>query len=429
MFSAIVIVIANMIGTGVFTTLGFQVASVPSPFAVLMLWAVGGISAFCGALCYGELGAMIPRSGGEYTYLSRIYHPAVGFLSGWFSVVAGFAAPAALAAMALGEYTGAVFPEAGKTTVAVAAIVLLSLVHMIDVKFGCNFQNLFTVGKVVLILGIIICGFFASHAQTLDLAPSGRDLALVFSPAFAVSLVYVSYAYSGWNASVYVAGEIVRPERNLPVSLFLGTFLVAGCYLLLNYVFLHTVPLGELANKIDVGHLSAQAILGKGGGDLMTLLICLALISSLSSLVMVGPRVTQTMSEDLGFLKVLAVTNKRGAPVYAILFQSAVAVLLTVTSTFNAVLTYTGFTMALFASMTVLGVFILRWREPERPRPFKTWGYPLTPALFLLFNGWMLCYLFIERPLPSICGILTVASGFLVYRLLLRAQGTGKRGL
>lgn len=423
LFSATIIVVANMIGTGVFTTLGFQVAGLPSPFPVLMLWVVGGVGAFCGALCYGELGAMIPRSGGEYTYLSHIYHPAVGFLSGWFSIVAGFAAPAALAAIALGEYSGAIFPGVDKNAIAVAAIVLLSVVHMIDVKFGCNFQNFFTVGKIILIVGIIICGFWASHSQSLALAPSGRDLGLMFSPEFAVSLVYVSYAYSGWNASVYVAGEIVQPERNLPLSLFLGTFFVSVCYVLINFVFLYTVPISELANKIDVGHLSAQAIFGKGGGDIMTLLICVALISSLSSLIMVGPRVTQTMSEDLGFLKILASTNKRGAPVFAVILQSAVALVLTVTSTFNAVLTYTGFTMALFASMSVLGVVILRWREPERPRPFKAWGYPFTPIIFLIFNGWMLCYLFIKRPLPSIFGMLTVGSGLLVYKLLLKARG------
>jgi basic amino acid/polyamine antiporter, APA family len=418
LFSAAIIVIANMIGIGVFTTLGFQVASLPSAFAILMLWVLGGVGAFCGALCYGELGAMMPRSGGEYTYLSTIYHPAIGFLSGWVSMVAGFAAPIALAAIALGEYAGAILPGADKTVIAVSVIVILSLVHLTDVRFGCYFQNLFTGGKILLIVAFIVLGFFITTPQNLTLAPSRSDLGSMFSPAFAISLVYVFYAYSGWNSSSYIAGEILRPERNLPISLFLGAAFVSVCYCLINYIFLYTVPMGELAGQIDVGFLSAKAIFGQRGGAIMTVLICLALISSLSSLIMVGPRVTQTMSEDMKRLRFLARRNARGAPVFAIILQALLAIFLTLTATFNAVLTYVGFTLALFASLAVLGVFVLRRRRPHLKRPFKTWGYPVTPAIFLLLYGWMICYLVIERPLPSVFGLLTVASGLLLYKLL-----------
>lgn len=417
LFSATVIVIANMIGTGVFTTLGFQVASLHAAFPALMLWVVGGIGAFCGALCYGELGAMMPRSGGEYTYLSAIYHPAAGFLSGWVSMVAGFAAPAALAAIALGEYAGAVFPGTNKTLLALTAIVFLSLVHIVDVKFGCRFQNVFTVGKVLLIFSFIIAGLFASNPQKIDLVPSGDDLRGVFSSEFATSLVYVFYAYSGWNASAYIAGEISKPEKNLPLSLFLGACFVSLCYLLINYVFLYTVPISELSGKIDVGFLSARAIFGAGGSTAMTLLICLALLSSLSSMIMVGPRVTQVMGEDLNALRFFAKRNDRGVPMRAIILQSSIAFFLVATSTFELVLTYVGFLLALFALMTVLGVFVMRVRESGAKRPFKTWGYPLTPSVFLLLNGWMLCYLVIDRPLPSLGGIITVACGLLFYRL------------
>ena len=418
LFSAVIIVIANMIGIGVFTTLGFQVASLPSPFAVLMLWVLGAVGAFCGALCYGELGSMMPRSGGEYTYLSQIYHPAIGFLSGWVSMVAGFAAPIALAAIALGEYAGAILPGIDKTTIAVSVIVILSLVHLTDVRFGCHFQNLFTVGKILLIVAFIVSGFLVTNPQDLTLAPSGSDVGSVFSPAFAISLVYVFYAYSGWNSASYVAGEILRPEKTLPIALFWGAAFVALCYCLINYVFLYTVPMGELAGQIDVGYLSAKSIFGRKGATIMTVLICVALISSLSSLIMVGPRVTQTMSEDLNRLRFLSARNRRGAPVNAIILQAGVAIFLTLTATFNAVLTYVGFTLALFASLTVLGVFVLRQRHPNLNRPFKTWGYPVTPAIFLLLYCWMICYLIIERPLPSVCGLLTVASGLLFYKLL-----------
>ena len=422
LFSAAIIVIANMIGIGVFTTLGLQVASLNSPFAVLMLWVLGGLGAFCGALCYGELGAMMPRSGGEYTYLSNIYHPAVGFLSGWVSMVAGFAAPIALAAIALGEYAGAILPGIDKTVIAVSIIVLLSLVHLTDVRFGCHFQNLFTGGKILLIGVFIVLGFFVMNPQNITLAPSRPDLGSMFSPGFAISLVYVFYAYSGWNSSSYIAGEILKPERNLPISLFLGAAFVSLCYCLINYIFLYTVPMSELSGQIDVGYLSAKAIFGQRGGAMMTVLICLALISSLSSLIMVGPRVTQTMSEDMKSLRFLAKRNARGAPVFAIVLQALVAIFLTLTATFNAVLTYVGFTLALFSSLTVLGVFILRRRHPHLKRPFKTWGYPVTPAIFLLLYGWMICYLIIERPLPSVFGLLTVASGLLLYKLLAAAE-------
>jgi len=418
LFSAAIIVVANMIGIGVFTTLGFQVASLQSPFAVLMLWVLGGVGAFCGALCYGELGAMMPRSGGEYTYLSNIYHPAVGFLSGWVSMVAGFAAPIALAAIALGEYAGAILPGLDKTVIAVSIVVILSVVHLTDVRFGCHFQNLFTGGKILLIVIFIVLGFFVPSPQNISLVPSRSDLGSVFSPAFAISLVYVFYAYSGWNSSSYIAGEILRPEKNLPISLFLGAAFVSLCYCLINYIFLYTVPMSELSGQIDVGYLSAKSIFGHRGGNLMTVLVCVALISSLSSLIMVGPRVTQTMSEDMKSLRFLAKRNARGAPVFAIILQAAIAIFLTLTATFNTVLTYVGFTLALFASLTVLGVFVLRLKYPHRPRPFKTWGYPVTPAIFLLLYGWMICYLFIERPLPSVFGLLTLASGLLLYKLL-----------
>jgi APA family basic amino acid/polyamine antiporter len=407
-----------MIGIGVFTTLGFQVASLQSPFAVLMLWVLGGVGAFCGALCYGELGSMMPRSGGEYTYLSHIYHPALGFLSGWVSMVAGFAAPIALAAIALGEYASAILPDLDKTVIAVSIIVILSLVHLANVRFGCYFQNLFTGGKIFLIVAFIVMGFGVTNPQEITLAPTQTDVGSVFSPAFAISLVYVFYAYSGWNSASYIAGEILRPERNLPIALFWGAAFVALCYCLINYIFLYTVPTRELAGQIDVGYLSAQSIFGHRGAVIMTVLICLALISSLSSLIMVGPRVTQTMSEDMQRLRFLATRNASGAPVFAILLQAGVAIFLTLTATFNAVLTYVGFTLALFASLTVLGVFVLRRRHPHLKRPFKTWGYPVTPAIFLLLYGWMICYLIIERPLPSLWGLLTVASGLLLYKLL-----------
>ena len=419
LFSATLLVIANMIGTGVFTTLGLQLISVHSLPSVLLLWIVGGMSAFCGALAYGELGAIMPRSGGEYHYLSNIYHPAVGFLSGCASIVAGFGAPIALAAIALGPYMQAVFPGINKTAAGVSVIAVLTVIHLVDVRFGCQFQNVFTASKILLIVTFIAAGFFTPHPQQVVLW-EGNEVETIFSPSFAVALVYVSYAYSGWNASAYVAGEVQKPERNLPISLFVGTLFVSVCYVLLNFIFLYTVPLQQLVGRIDVAYLSARAVFGFSGARIVTLLICLALVSTLSSMIMAGPRVTQAMGEDIGALKLFAKRNRRGSPVYAVLLQSSVALLLAVTSTFNAILTYVGFTLTLFAFLTVLGVFVLRVKKPGIKRPFKMWGYPVTPAFYLVLNGWMLCYLLIQRPLPSAVGLLTVGSALLLYSMLAR---------
>ncbi len=422
LFSATILVIANMIGTGVFTTLGFQLASVHSPFSAIALWVVGGIVSFCGAISYGELGAMMPRSGGEYAYLSEIYHPAIGFLTGSVSILVGFGAPIALAAMALGRYLGVAFPGVDETVVAVIAIAIISLVHLVDVRFGCRFQNVFTVGKILLIAAFVVAGFSMPYPQRIGLPASLGELGSVFNPAFAVGLVYVSFAYSGWNASAYIAGEISKPERNLSISLFLGTLTVSVCYVLLNVVFLLTVPAGELTGKIEVGYFSAKAIFGESGVRLMTYLICLALISTLSSMIMVGPRVAATMGEDVRALGFLAVRSRHGVPVRAILIQSSIAILFALTAAFNFVLTYVGFTLTLFTCMAVLGVFVLRFREPHRNRPFKTWGYPVAPALYLVVNGWMLCYLVIQRPLSSAFCLATVASLLVLYKWLLYRQ-------
>ena len=422
LFSATILVIANMIGTGVFTTLGFQLASVHFPSSALLLWVVGGVVSFCGALCYAELGAMMPRSGGEYAYLTRIYHPAIGFLSGAVSILVGFGAPIALAAMALGRYSRMAFPGLNEMAVAEGAIVVLTLVHLAGVKSGCRFQNVFTVGKVVLIGVFIAAGFAMPHPQRIFTPESFGGIGSVFNPQFAVGLVYVSFAYSGWNASAYIGGEILAPERNIPISLFLGTFFVSICYVLLNLVFLLTVPAVELTGKIEVGYLSAKSILGAGGAGVMTSLVCVVLISTLSAMIMLGPRVACAMGEDIGALGFLAGRNKRGVPVRALLIQSLVAVVLVMTSAFNFVLTYVGFTLTLFSCMAVLGVFVLRFKAPHLRRPFKTWGYPVVPALYLAVNGWMLCYLVFQRPLPSAFCIMTVASLLVLYKWLTNRQ-------
>ena len=417
LYAATSLVIANMVGTGVFTSLGFQVIDIHSVFAVLCLWIIGGLLALCGAFAYGELGAAMPRSGGEYRYLSDIYHPFVGFLSGWVSILVGFSAPIALAAMALGKYFTKAAPALDPTMIAIGVVAVITLIHATSIQVGVGFQNVFTTIKVILILFFIVAGFMASQHEAITILPQAGSWRDIFSPAFAVSLIYVSYAYSGWNASAYIAGEMENPQRNLPRSLFTGTLIVTGLYVLLNFIFLYTVPMHALAGQVEVGFLSANGIFGALGGKVMAMVISLLLVSTISSMILAGPRVTQAMGEDLKILGFLSRKTKNGVPAIAIILQSVVTVILILTGSFERVLTYVGFTLNLFTFLTVLGLFIFRIKNPNAVRPYKTWGYPFTPALFLLLNLWIMYNLIVNKPVESSYGFLTLLLGAIVYLL------------
>ena len=414
-YTATSLVIANMIGTGVFTSLGFQLLGIHSVFSLLLLWVIGGIIALCGALCYGELGAAMPRSGGEYQYLTRIFHPLVGFLSGWVSVTVGFAAPTALAAMAMGLYAAKVFPFLSPVLLASSLVVILTLIHTLDMRVGRSFQNVFTTIKLVLIVLFILSGFVFGTAQNITIFPDSNSFKDIISPAFAISLIYVSYAYSGWNAAAYIAGEIENPQKNLPKALFRGTLLVMVLYLLLNFIFLYTVPMSEMAGQLEIGYISADKIFGTTGGRVMGMVISLLLISSVSSMIIAGPRVAQAMGEDLPLLAKLAKKNNKGIPAYAILLQSSITLILILTSTFEEVLTYVGFTLSIFSFLTVLGVFFYRRQNPDKPSPYRAWGYPVTPAIFLSLSLWIIVYTIYNRPMVSLAGGATLFVGFLIY--------------
>lgn len=416
LFTVTSFVVANMIGTGVFTSLGFQLMGIESVFAILALWVLGGIIALSGSLVYGELGAAMPRSGGEYHYLSVIYHPVAGFLAGWISVTVGFAAPVALASMALGSYTGKVFTSLHPVMVAIFTLLVITAIHSWDIRNGSRFQNVFTFFKVLLIIAFVVSGFFiAPDIRTISLVPVMSDWKDIASPAFAVSLIYVTYAYSGWNASSYIAGEIKNTRRLLPKSLLLGTIIVAVLYVLLNFTFLSTAPVSDMAGQVDVGYISAYHIFGETGGNIMGMLISFLLISSVSSMVFVGPRVSQVMGEDYNILKFLSFRNKKNIPLYAIFTQSAISLVMILTGSFETVLTYTGFTLNLFTFMTVAGVFVHRIRFPEAERPFKTPGFPFVPLIFLAIMGWTLFFLIRERTFESLLGFATVLSGLILY--------------
>lgn len=406
-----------MIGTGIFTSLGFQVGDLPSGFAIMALWAIGGVCALCGALAYAELGAALPRSGGEYHFLREIYHPAVGFVAGWISATVGFAAPVAIAAIPFGSYMAGVVPGLHPLFLSLAVVWVATFVLVHDLRLGEHFQNISTLLKLLLILTIIAAGFYAHRSQSISFAPVAGDRALLVSTPFAISLFWVMYAYSGWNASTYIVGEVSHPARTIPLSLGLGTLLVTALYLGINAVFLRTTPAAEIIGKQQVGLIAGVHIFGSSGGKVMAVLIGLGLVSTVSAMMWIGPRVTMTMGEDLRALSWLAPRNARGIPVRATLVQFAIVNLLILVTSFQKVVNYVQFSLTLFSALTVLGVFVLRWRRPELPRPYRTWGYPITPLIFLAISGWLLWHLLAAPSTrePSLWGLATAALGLVVY--------------
>lgn len=409
---ATALVVANMVGTGIFTTTGLLVAQIGHPWAVLVLWFMGGLLALCGADIYGELGAMMPRAGGEYVYLREAFRPVVGFLSGWISLIVGFSAPIAAAAIAFGSYVGAVFPGVPGSMAATALLVGVTALHMVSVTWGSRVQTGFTILKVALLLGLIVGGFTIGEGSFEGLLAAEGSFEIA---PLAVGLVFVSFAYSGYNGAAYVAGEIVDPGRNLPRALLLGTSLVAVLYFLLNVVFFYAVPSAQLAGEVEVGHVAARALFGETAGNVLSILIAVALVSSVSAMVMAGPRVYAAMADDGLFFSVFARRGRSGAPWASVLLQGAIALLLALTSTFGALLTYIGFTLSIIAGLTVVAAIVLRRRRPDAERPYRARGWPLSPALFLGLSAWMVFYTVSERPVESLAGVATLLVGLLVY--------------
>ncbi len=401
-----------MIGTGVFTSLGYQVGDLPSGFAILLLWALGGLTALCGALCYAELGAALPRSGGEYHFLGQIYHPWAGFVSGWVSATVGFAAPIALVAMTFSAYLQAVVPNLPARLVACALIALLALSHMRSHSTSSRVQWVFTLIKFVLILLFCAATFWLlPDGQPVQFVPASGDWSLISSAGFAVALIYVNYAYTGWNAATYITGELTDPQRTLPRVLAMGTLLVTVLYVLLNAAFLYAAPMSALEGKIEIGYIAGEYVFGRSGAQVMAVALALLLISTVSAMTLAGPRVLQVIGEDFPIMGMLAKLNRQGIPALAIGFQSLIAMGFVLTATFESILVFTGFVLGLNTLATVIGLFVLRWREPARERPFKVPLYPLPPILFSVIMFWTLIHILRERPIEGWLGLLIIVVG------------------
>jgi len=414
-FTASSVVIANIIGTGIFTSLGFQLADIQSGFPLLMLWIIGGMVALCGALCYGELSAALPRSGGEYHFLSQIYHPALGFMAGFISATVGFSAPIALAAMAFGTYFVGVFGVGSPVLLSFIVVWVVTAFHLRNLQIGSTFQNLATTIKLLLIGTLIIAGLFVQTKQPINFLPARGDAMTVFGGAFAVALVFVMYSYSGWNAAAYITGEIKKPEKNVPRSLLAGTGLVIVIYVLLNAIFLATTPIQELKGQIEVALIAGKHIFGNDGGRVAGAVICLGLVSAISSMTWVGPRVTMSMGEDHWLLRTVSRKNPHGIPTNAIVLQLLVVNVLLLTRSFESVMQYAQFSLLLCSLFTVVGVMVLRVTHPEITRPYRVWAYPLPPIIFSVITVWMMFYLLRAKPIESVAGLATAIIGVLLY--------------
>jgi APA family basic amino acid/polyamine antiporter len=373
--SATALVVANMIGTGVFTTSGFLLADLKSPWTVLAVWLVGGIIAMLGALNYGALARRIPESGGEYMFLSRTLHPLAGNIAGWVSLVVGFSAPLAAAAFAFGAYAKPWLPGWRPQVAGTLLVLVFTALHAAHVQRGAWVQNAAVVLKVVLI------GFFVAFGLTRLRLPEAAGAPSSPVSDFAISLIWVSFSYSGWNAAIYIGGEVRDPERNLPLSLLLGAGVVTLLYVALNTVFVFATTPTELAGKLEVGQIAARALGGPRLATWVTALVALVLVSSVSSLIMAGPRVYARMAED-GYLPRWLAASEGRPPRASIALQSTLALILLWSATYERLLTWIGFTLSLSTAATVVGLIVLRRREGPQLRVV---GWPWVPALFLLF--------------------------------------------
>lgn len=388
---AIALVVASMVGTGVFTSLGFQTGPLPSVPVILFLWLCGGLVALCGGLSYVELVRLYPGHGGEYHYIAQVYHKYAAAFSGIISVLAGFAGPVALAAMGFSAYLGQLLPGLPPLPAAIAGLTVITLFHLFSLRTGSRFQLISTAVKLLLILVFIIAGLLVSKGGPVNSGYNTWAPHLIFSKGFAVCLVYVSFAYSGWNACVYIYHEIDNPGKNIYRSVITGTILVMVLYFLLNYVFLKTVPLQRLTGVIEVGALSAEAIFGTAGAKIIPGIIALLLVSSISAMVWIGPRVITRISADYGFQR-LSRSNSRGAPATAIILQYIITVVLLLSGTFEQVLAFAGVLLNLCSCLAVSVLFL----------HYKKLGFAklAAPLLYLAATLYSSGYLIVTEIIP-----------------------------
>jgi APA family basic amino acid/polyamine antiporter len=440
LFDSVMVVVGIVIGSGIFLTTGIMAKSIPSAGLILLAWLIGGLLTLAGALTYAELGAAMPEAGGQYVYLREAYGPMSGFLFGWILFLVYLTGGIAALALAFGEYVGYFFPSLGTEQViltlnvpflqgslpyslsagqitGIIVIIMLSIFNFIGVGLGKSIQNLFTVIKIGTIAGIIILGFAIGKGTSPGLAlnPSGMSFGSIIV-GLGVSLVAVSWAFDGWNNVNFVAGEIKNPKRNLPLALILGTLGITFLYVLVNYVYLYALSMEETTGVVRIAEKATGALFGSSTSALISALVLVSVFGSLNGSILVGPRVYYAMAKDgLFFRKVAHVHPRFRTPGFSILIQAVWASILTLLGTFEQIFTFTMFIAIAFWIAAAASVFTLRKKLPDLPRPYKTWGYPVVPAIFILASCGILLNTLLEKPVEAVAGLLLTALGIPAY--------------
>jgi len=394
--TAAALVISSMIGTGVFTSLGFQLVDIQNTWSIVLIWILGGVFALIGAFAYAELGTNFDESGGDYIFLSRLIHPLVGYVYAWISLTVGFTAPIAISVMAMKSYLNPINPSVFNDWFGVGVILVLAVMHSVSIGQSGKFHNISTGIKIGFILLLIVLGFSYAPVQegAVDLSTTWQEE--IFLPGFAVALLYVTYAYTGWNAAAYIVDEIKDVRRNLPKALILGTAFVTILFVLMQVVFLKHATVSELSGKVEVAFIAFKNLFGTDGGNWVSYFIAI---------------ITFAMSKDHSLWSKLAIKNSNGIPVRALWFQAAMAIVLTLTGTFEQVLLYASFVLQLMGTLTVASIFWLKGRKDAYRSPFK----PFLQIAFILFSIWILGYMLFERPQESTIGLLFVLTGIGTY--------------
>ena len=436
------VVVSNVIGSGIFLLPAVVAGLTPHPWWMIGAWAAGGALAFAGAMAYAELAALRPRAGGEYVYLREAFGPLPAFLTGWTSFVAGFSGAIAVGAVGFASYLGRLLPAAGDTepwaalplgvvtlsvspqaVVALAVIGVLTAVHLVGLGPGRVVQNLLAVMKVALLAAFVALGFALGEGSGANFAETGEA---VTGSGWLLALLPVMFAYSGWNAASYLAEEIRDPGRNVPLALGLGTAAVVVLYVLLNLLYVYALPVTEFG---AAGHMAdgvAERLFGPAAAAPVAAASAVMIAASLSAMVFAGPRVYYAMARDRQFFAAAAAVHPRfRTPAVAIAAQSVWAGVLVLSGTFQQLVDYTAFAVVLFAGVAVGALFVLRFREPDAHRPFRAWGYPAAPLVFVVVSAALVVNAIRINPGPSLAGVALIAAGIPIYLLTRRNASPG----
>jgi basic amino acid/polyamine antiporter, APA family len=435
LFDAVMLISGDMIGIGIFVTTGAIAETLPTPGGVLLVWVLGGLLALTGALSCAELSASLPYAGGDYIYIREAYGKLMGFMSGWSSFLVTFSGAIAFLAVGFNGFMSFFFPILGSekaifaTTVlglsinvtvgtlfSMLVVLLISGMHCLGVRLGTATQNILTTLKIGSLLGIILLGVLFGKGDAGHFSPLFDWHKIGNFSVFAAAFIPAIFAYSGWNAVIYIAGEVKEPEKNLPRALLWANLIVIALYLAVNVVYIYGVPVTEMKGALRVSEVATTALFGYQTSAWITAIITVSILGALNVVSMIGPRIYYAMARDGVFFKRLAGVHPTfGTPTSAILLQAIWACLLILTGTFGTLFTYVSVIITLFSALTVGSVIVLRWKRPELKRPYKLWGYPIVPILFILAHLWIVWGSVVEKPRDSLIGVFIVALGIPAY--------------